>query len=131
MHRLKRTYSVIFITLFFLVLLLPLLFFNFQPDTISEIDNRKLAEFPLSGDITEGLTNYVNDRLGFRDELITAYTILNDKLFGKMVHPTYTYGKHGYVFFNYIPVSYTHLPTGISKLPSPACGPAKSSMRSY
>ena len=37
-------------------------------------------------------------RIGFRSKMIRAYTILNDKLFGKMVHPSYSYGKEGYVF---------------------------------
>ena len=32
------------------------------------------------------------------NEMILDYTILNDKLFGEMVHPSYTYGKDGYVF---------------------------------
>lgn len=44
------------------------------------------------------IENYVNDRIGFRDEMILGYTVLNDKLFGKMVHPSYSYGKDGYVF---------------------------------
>lgn len=30
--------------------------------------------------------------------MIRSYTILNDKLFGKMVYPIYSYGKEGYVF---------------------------------
>ena len=37
--------------------------------------------------------------------MITAYTVLNDRLFGKMVHPIYEYGKDGYVFGS--GVSYT------------------------
>lgn len=44
------------------------------------------------------IENYVNDRIGFRDEMILGYTVLNDRLFGKMVHPSYSYGKDGYVF---------------------------------
>ena len=32
--------------------------------------------------------------------MILGYTLLNDKVFGKMVHPTYTYGQDGYIFFN-------------------------------
>lgn len=82
------------------IVLLPIIFFNFVPDSVSHIDNRKLAENPFTteGDLTENIENYINDRIGFRDSLISAYTILNDKLFDKMVHPSYTYGKDGYVF---------------------------------
>lgn len=88
------------IILFIAVLVIPLVRFNFTPDTISLIDNRKLAEnpFTVSGDLTKNIENYVNDRLGFRDTLIKNYTILNDRLFSKMDHPTYVYGQDRYVF---------------------------------
>lgn len=86
--------------LFGLICLVPLFFFNFTPDAISEIDNRKLAERALveEGDRTAGFESYLNDRIGFRDEMISAFTVLNDRIFGKMVHPIYSYGKDGYVF---------------------------------
>ena len=88
------------ICLFLSILILPILFFNFEVGAVSEIDNRKLAEldFNIEEDKTESIEKYINDRIGFRDDMITAYTILNDKLFNKMVHPSYTYGKNGYVF---------------------------------
>lgn len=80
-------------------LLLPLIAFNLKKDSVSPIDNRKLAEFDLkSADKTEMLDSYIKDRIGFRSDSIALYTELNDKLFGEMVHPTYTYGKDGYVF---------------------------------
>ncbi len=95
-----KTLRIIKTVLFSVVIILPIVFFNFTPDTISEIDNRKLAENPFSteGDLTTNIENYVNDRIGLRDDMIYAYTVLNDKLFGKMVHPSYTYGKDGYIF---------------------------------
>ncbi|MFQ9801587.1 MAG: hypothetical protein ACLR23_24750 [Clostridia bacterium] len=75
--------------------------FNLEPDSISEIDNRKLTTFPTigEGDFTDSVENYVSDRIGFRTWAIDTFTWLNDKLFNEMVHPTYTYGKDGYVFF--------------------------------
>ncbi len=90
----------IFISLVFVVIVLPMVFFNFKKDAVSEIDNRMLADNPFEqeGDLTENLENYVNDRIGFRNDMILGYTVLNDKLFGKMVHPSYTYGKDGYIF---------------------------------
>ena len=86
--------------IFALIIALPIVKFNFTPDTVSMIDNRKLAENPFKqeGDITTNIENYVSDRIGFRDKMISTYTLLNDKLFDKMVHPSYTYGKDGYVF---------------------------------
>ena len=88
------------IILFFTILITPLCYFNLETDSVSAIDNRMLTEnpFTLEGDLTNNIQSYVNDRIGFRDEMITAYTVLNDRVFGKMVHPSYTYGKDDYVF---------------------------------
>lgn len=91
---------------FSLVILIPVITFNFKGGAISEIDNRELAVNPFSEavregggiDFTESMENYVNDRIGLRDDMILAYTVLNDRIFGKMVHPSYTYGKDNYVF---------------------------------
>ena len=92
--------QIIMISLFFLILLVPLVTFNFEKNSISEIDNRLLAENPFAeeGDLTENIENYINDRLGLRDKMILSYTVLNDRIFHKMVHPSYEYGKDGYVF---------------------------------
>lgn len=92
--------KIISIFIFASLILCPLIFMNTKPNSVSYIDNRNLAEnpFKIEGDITDNIKSYVDDRIGFRDEMITAYTILNDKLFGKMVHPSYSYGKDGYVF---------------------------------
>lgn len=91
--------------IFSLIILVPAVTFNFTPNTASVIDNRMLAENPFSqgpyedsDEFTAAVESYVNDRIGLRDEMILAYTVLNDKLFGKMVHPNYAYGKDGYVF---------------------------------
>lgn len=90
------------ILLFCAVLLLPLIFFNFEEESVSAIDNRLLAGNPFDndgqGDLTMRIENYVNDRIGFRDKMIQGYTVLNDRVFNKMVHPSYSYGKNGYVF---------------------------------
>ena len=88
---------------FALILLIPLLLFNFEEEAVSEIDNRNLAGSPFApeaaeNDFTDHCESYVNDRIGLRDEMVLAYTVLNDKLFSKMVHPLYVYGSDGYVF---------------------------------
>ncbi len=96
-HRFSR---ILVLAAFLTAVLLPVACFNFTPDSVSLIDNRKLAENPFTaeGDLTGNIENYVNDRIGLRDTMISAYTVLNDRLFGKMVHPSYTYGKDGCVF---------------------------------
>ncbi len=96
MNLLKR----IGILFFAVVIIIPLIFFNVDLDSVSLIDNRKLAGNPFKeeGSIITNIENFISDRIGFRDEAITAYTVFHDKLFGEMVHPSYVYGKDGYVF---------------------------------
>ena len=95
--------QIVFITLFFVLLALPLAFFNWDENVVSEIDNRQLTNNPFGpnaepgADLTASLESYVQDRIGFRDEMILGYTLLDDQLFHKMIHPLYEYGKDGYV----------------------------------
>ncbi len=73
---------------------------NTEPEAVSEIDNRMLTEWGNEEeDFTSMMDDYLSDRIGFRSQAIDLYTELNDQLFGEMVHPQYTWGKDGYVFF--------------------------------
>ncbi len=85
------------------ITLLPAVFFNWKTDYISEIDNRKLMEFPklnkVNSDTFKDVYKFINDRVGFREEIIQSYGKLNDKLFNILVHPAYVYGQDGYVYF--------------------------------
>ena len=95
------------IILFILALFAPAAAFNWEENVVSPIDSRELMNNPFGpnyhpkegSSLLSDLSAYVEDRIGFRDEMILGYTMLNDKLFHKMVHPTYDYGKDGYVFF--------------------------------
>ena len=97
--------KTIFIIIFTVIIISPLITFNFEKGAVSEIDNKVLADNPFSPDfedngrsLMENIKSYVTDRLGVRDKLILGYTVLNDKLFKTMEHPIYTYGKDGYIF---------------------------------
>ncbi len=99
----KKT-KIIFIFIFCSILILPLISFNIKTDQISEIDNRTLAEFPelninSIGNFPPDFEQYFDDRIGYRDNIIATYTSLNDNFFGELVHPSYTYGQDGYIFF--------------------------------
>ena len=89
---------------FFAIIAVPIALFNFKRGAVSEIDNRPLAGNPFSSSAnsskrwTVRTEEFVNDRIGLRDEMILGYTVLNDLAFNKMVHPSYSYGKDGYVF---------------------------------
>lgn len=94
----KKT-KIITTIIFFVIIILPLVFFD-RKTSISSIDNRELAKNPFTqeGSLSDNIEMYIEDRIGFRDKMIKSYTVLNDKMFNKMVHPSYTYGKDGYVF---------------------------------
>ncbi len=100
-----RKIKVIFVLIFAMIVLAPIINFNFKDNAISKIDNKTLVNNPFSKEeISKGNLNkqnieaYINDRIGFREDMILWYTLLNDRFFGEMVHPIYTYGKKGYVF---------------------------------
>lgn len=98
-----RKIQIFSICMFITILAVPIVTMNTKKEQVSEIDNRNLTEFPqinLEGGVREQFEAYVNDRIGFRNEMIRFYTVANDKLFHKMVHPSYTYGKDGYVFMH-------------------------------
>ena len=91
---------------FLLILFVPFLFTNFKQNQVSEIDNSYLPELQWSEDTPVGdkiniIEKYLNMRIGFRDQMLTMYQILNDRLFHLMEHPLYMYGKNGYVYFKF------------------------------
>ena len=70
-------------------MIVPAIFMNTKEMQISEIDNKLLAEWPgldLTLQNNTEVEAYLNDRVGFREQAIEAYTVLNDKLFHVMVH---------------------------------------------
>ncbi len=73
----KNVVNHIFVCICALVVLVPVLFYNGKPDQISKAENRKLAELGSPKDglsvFMTGVTSYVNDRIGFRDEAVQLY----------------------------------------------------------
>ena len=97
----KKWIPYVFASLFALLLLLPAVFMERGVNVVSDLDNRTLTEAPVFGEsgFQSGTEKYLRDRIGGRSFMIRFYTQLHDIIFGQMVHPTYTYGKDGYVFF--------------------------------
>ncbi|HIZ84278.1 MAG TPA: hypothetical protein H9668_07680 [Firmicutes bacterium] len=94
--------QIVFLILLCLMVLVPVFTMNTEENAVSAIDNRELTELTTEADdYTDMLDNYAKDRIGFRENMITAFTEFNDLAFGEMIHPTYAYGKDGYVFFNF------------------------------
>lgn len=92
--------KISFVIVVIIMMVLPIINFNLESPSVSSIDNRNLTELDFSsGDKTEIIDSYIKDRIGYRTQAINSYTKWNDEVFNKMVHPTYTYGKNGNVFF--------------------------------
>lgn len=98
----KLKIEYVFVIVVLLCLTLPSIFINTKKDVVSDIDNRKLVELPDFDEENyfEKFETALSDRIGFRSSFIKLYTRANDFFLKTMVHPTYTYGKDGYVFFH-------------------------------
>ncbi|MEW9096010.1 MAG: alginate O-acetyltransferase [Clostridiaceae bacterium] len=89
------------IVLFIFIIALPIFNMNLKPNQVSDIDNRELidsSEIFSQGSVTENAENYIEDRIGFRTEMVNVYTKGMNLLFDEMIHPSYQYGKDGYIF---------------------------------
>lgn len=68
--------KILFITIFSILIMLPLLFINIKKDVISEIDNRKLLEAPklenLGSQYLKNWQKYLDDRYGGRELAIDS-----------------------------------------------------------
>lgn len=84
------------------MILVPLLKTYTREDQKSPLDNRLLAEAPEIND-PEFLTKteqYLQDRIGGRDRMVTIYQKLYWYLAGSVEHPLYTKGQDGQVFLS-------------------------------
>ncbi len=92
------------IVVFLALLAIPIVTMNRRHGQVSPIDNAALPEWDESvlhgEDALLGFENYLTARIGLRTPMIDAYVDLNERLFGVLLHPTYEYGKEGYVFFH-------------------------------
>lgn len=99
----NKIINLITIILFFACILVPVLFANYKNEQVSAIDNKKLIELSEIGtkkSFGEDFESYLSERIGFRDTMLSTYITANDRLFKTLLHPTYTYGKDGYIFFH-------------------------------
>lgn len=94
--------NIAFIVIFCLILVLPWIFMNRKEDQVSKIENKKLADWPgLSWtlDTNAEIEEYINDRIGFKEQAVGAYTTFNDKVFGIMVHPLFMWGENDNIYY--------------------------------
>lgn len=98
----KKTTNIIFIVICALILVLPVVRFNWKPDQVSKAENRQLAEI---GDLKDGFStfmksvdNYVNDRIGFRDQFVQLYRLATIKYLNYR-HDQVLVGDDGWLYY--------------------------------
>ena len=98
-EKIRQVIKIAFLSVLSLGMVLPVFTMNTQKDFASKIDNTMLPEWNKEEFIPAEIDNYIDKRIGLREEALNANTALYDKLFEEVEHPTYYYGKDGYVFF--------------------------------
>ncbi|MCR4797382.1 MAG: hypothetical protein K5853_02925 [Lachnospiraceae bacterium] len=107
----KKVTMLVFLTVAALMLVLPGVKTQRQENYISPMDNKSMTNFPEKwwSDLSQ-VEQYVNDRVGFRDQMITAYQYTDLLLFRELNHPLYQSGKGGHVYSReWDPITYQHL----------------------
>ncbi len=109
---LKKISNLCFLTLSAALLVVPALLTNVKPDQVSVAENRKLAE-PVS--ISEGLSaymtglnSYVNDRIGFRNQMVALYNEFTINVLPPR-NDQVIFGSDGWLFFSEELSDYTGL----------------------
>ncbi|MBR4881121.1 MAG: hypothetical protein IKU19_04265, partial [Clostridia bacterium] len=97
----KNIGNIIFCLIFLSMLVLPFAFTNFEKDVISEIDNEYLPE--LETENVEAFVgsagDYLDKRIGFRENTLELYQLINFALFSEVDHPNHRSGKNGHIYY--------------------------------
>lgn len=104
--------KIVFVVAASLLVLAPAFNTNIKSGQVSAMDNRMLAEFPYGTwrEQPSLIDSYLNDRIGFREKMITAYQKLDIVLFNVFSHPGYQMGKNGWIYTReWDSVDYQHL----------------------
>lgn len=101
MRLIERLTAAVFLILLFL----PLVFMNRQADAVSENENRALAPDPLQAaaggvPFSSAVDAYINDRMGFREQLLTARRLLNASAFHDAPDKRVIVGDDGWLFYH-------------------------------
>ena len=105
--RIRKAYLLIFVVVFVLMLVVPILTINRIPGRISETENRHLATFPdvfddagdLNDGVKSGVETWLGDNIGFRSGLVRLATDIKVKLYHQSTSDDIELGKEGWVFF--------------------------------
>lgn len=100
-------FNYILIIIFFVMIILPLIFFNHIEGKLSVIENKTLALKPVmikpDGNFNEEFIaeyeKYFDDNIGWKQEALIANMILKYKCFGVVDIPNWMLGENGNLFY--------------------------------
>lgn len=93
----------LYIAAVLIIMTLPLIMMNHRKNEVSIIDNTCLPQLPETSEwmhSQDTLEEYVNKRIGFREQAVYAYEAANSILFHKLEHNLYTFGENGHIMGN-------------------------------
>lgn len=102
----RNKINIVVIVMFLMIPFIFLFNMNTQEDAISSIDNRKLASSPFDGnflfddDFTKRFDIYLEDRIGYREDLICYNSRIDYYIFAKSPSPKVIIGNNGFLFYN-------------------------------
>lgn len=101
----KKVINIMIIALFCAMIILPTIMTNNKPDAISKRDNRRLSPLPWKeahngATFTEAANNYIDDRVGFRDDFITLNSAISYYVFKDSPNKNVIMGDNGWLFYN-------------------------------
>ena len=95
--------KTIFIITFFSILLIPLLCTNLKPNSVSEIENRNLNNFPKFCGFNENYISdfeaWFNDNIGLREFLFKANSKIQFEIFNNSSIEKVVVGREGWLFY--------------------------------
>ena len=100
-------YKIILIVVFLISLILPVIFFNRNPEMIVSLENKRVTSFPLffnkNGKINKAFLkefeDYWTDNLGLRELAISVNVMSKYYFFGKYAVPKYILGKQKHLYY--------------------------------
>ena len=103
----NKIHKLIFISIFLLIIILPLIFFSNGSGEFSSVENRNLAVKPkviyqdksINYNFYKEFENWVNDHIGLRTQMLQFNTILNHKIFNVSPTDKVIFGENDFLFY--------------------------------
>ena len=107
MRRIK-VFNTVFILVFIVTIVTPIFLINTEPNKVSTLENRVLAQFPnmksegkINKNFISQFETWFNDNIGLRDKITNINNMMLYKLFGKINRENTFKGKDDWIYFMY------------------------------